>query len=329
MRLSVIGAGSWGTALALVAARNQHPVLLYGHDPNSVAELIHARQNKRYLPGILFPDELKPTADLAQAVQSASDVLVAVPSHVFGECIRQLIPLVKSHQRICWATKGLDPNSGDLLHTLVHKHLPSLACGVLSGPSFAAEAAKGLPTAVVVASENPGLIEVMTTYFHSPVFRVYGNTDVIGVEIGGAVKNVLAIAAGLSDGLGFGANARAALITRGLQEIIRLGRSLGARSDTLMGLAGMGDLVLTCTDNQSRNRRFGVAIGQGQDSRQAQATIGQVVEGFSNAKAVCQLAKEKGVDMPIVAEVYAILYENKSPLDAVNALMARKPTVEY
>jgi glycerol-3-phosphate dehydrogenase (NAD(P)+) len=329
MRLCVIGAGSWGTALALAAARNHHPVLLYGHDPNSIAELIRARQNKRYLPGILFPDEIKLTADLAQAVQSASDLLIAVPSHVFGDCIRQLIPLVKAHQRICWATKGLDPESGALLHTLVHQHLPSLPCGVLSGPSFAAEAARGLPTAVVVASENPEMIEAMTTYFHSPVFRVYGNTDVIGVEIGGAVKNVLAIAAGISDGLGFGANARAALITRGLQEIIRLGRALHARSDTLMGLAGMGDLVLTCTDNQSRNRRFGLAIGQGHDREQTQAHIGQVVEGFSNAKAVYDLAKKKKVDMPIVSEVYAILYEGKPPREAVSDLMARKPTVEY
>ncbi len=327
--LCIVGAGSWATALAITSARNHQSVCLWARDPDATATMTATRENQRYLPGITLPDDITLTADLKTAIQSTRDIVICVPSHAFRGLLQQLAPLLHPQHRLCWATKGLDPNTSALLHTVVSQEIPtSPTIAVLSGPSFATEVAKGLPTAITIASEDDPFADALIGYFHHQRFRVYRNRDVIGVEIGGAVKNVLAIATGVSDGLGFGANARAALITRGLQEIIRLGTVLGGQRDTFMGLAGLGDLVLTCTDDQSRNRRFGLAIGKGQDRQQAEKAIGQVVEGIRNADDVYRLAKQHQIDMPIVAQVHAILYDNKSPEAAVISLMQRVPTVE-
>ncbi|HEY5720448.1 MAG TPA: NAD(P)H-dependent glycerol-3-phosphate dehydrogenase, partial [Gammaproteobacteria bacterium] len=278
--IAVLGAGSWGTALAIRLAHNGNPTRLWGHDPDEVAPLARDRVNARYLPGAPFPAGLDATADLAAALAGVRDVLVAVPSHAFAETLGRLAGHAPAGMRVAWATKGLEPETGRLLSEVAAERLPAAqALAVVSGPTFAREVAAGLPTAVTVAANRRAFADALTRRLHAETFRAYTSRDLVGVQLGGAVKNVLAIAAGIADGLGFGANARAALITRGLAEMLRLGRALGARRDTFMGLAGLGDLVLTCTDDQSRNRRFGLALGRGTPPARALAEIGQVVEG--------------------------------------------------
>ena len=327
--ISILGAGSWGTALAILLARNGNSVLLWGHDPDQMDRLRRDRCNQRYLPGIPFPEKLRITDDLAAATKASSLLLIVVPSHAFREVLEALRPWRTNDTRIAWATKGLELETGSPLHQVVADVLGAkIPAAVLSGPTFAGEVAAGQPTAITVASESSELARELVGLLHNPCFRAYTSQDVIGVELGGAIKNVLAIAAGIADGLGYGANARAALITRGLAEMMRLGTTLGGRPDTLMGLSGVGDLILTCTDNQSRNRRFGLGLGLGQDREMVIAEIGQEIEGIPTTEIVHQLARRHGIEMPITEQIHRILREGLAPADAVNNLLLRDPKPE-
>ncbi|EOG7746359.1 NAD(P)H-dependent glycerol-3-phosphate dehydrogenase [Vibrio cholerae] len=330
VEMTVIGAGSYGTSLAISLARNGANIVLWGHDAEHMARLDADRANHEFLPGIAFPDTLIVETDLQKAVQASRDLLVVVPSHVFGIVLKSLQPHLSADSRICWATKGLEPETGRLLQDVAHDVLgDSYPLAVLSGPTFAKELAMGMPTAISVASPDAQFVRDLQEKIHCcKTFRVYANSDFIGMQLGGAVKNVIAIGAGMSDGIGFGANARTALITRGLAEMSRLGAALGAQPETFMGMAGLGDLVLTCTDNQSRNRRFGLALGQGKDVDTAQTDIGQVVEGYRNTKEVWMLAKRMGVEMPIVEQIYQVLYQGKDARLAAQDLLARDKKME-
>ncbi|CAH5518645.1 MULTISPECIES: NAD(P)H-dependent glycerol-3-phosphate dehydrogenase [Serratia] len=323
--MTVIGAGSYGTALAITLARNGHTVVLWGHNPAQIQTLQRDRCNQAFLPDVPFPDTLLLEADLARALAASRDVLVVVPSHVFGDVLRQLKPHLRPDARIVWATKGLEAETGRLLQDVAREALgEAIPLAVLSGPTFAKELAAGLPTAIALAATDAQFADDLQQLLHcGKSFRVYSNPDFIGVQLGGAVKNVIAIGAGMSDGIGFGANARTALITRGLAEMSRLGSALGADPSTFMGMAGLGDLVLTCTDNQSRNRRFGIMLGQGKGVQEAQDSIGQVVEGYRNTKEVLALAQRHGVEMPITEQIYQVLYCHKDAREAALSLLGR------
>lgn len=323
--ITVIGAGSYGTALAITLARNGHSVVLWGHNPAQIQTLQQDRCNQAFLPDVPFPDTLLLEADLARALAASRDVLVVVPSHVFGDVLRQLKPHLRPDARIVWATKGLEAETGRLLQDVAREALgETIPLAVLSGPTFAKELAAGLPTAIALAATDAQFADDLQQLLHcGKSFRVYSNPDFIGVQLGGAVKNVIAIGAGMSDGIGFGANARTALITRGLAEMSRLGSALGADPSTFMGMAGLGDLVLTCTDNQSRNRRFGIMLGQGKGVQEAQDSIGQVVEGYRNTKEVLALAQRHGVEMPITEQIYQVLYCHKDAREAALSLLGR------
>jgi glycerol-3-phosphate dehydrogenase (NAD(P)+) len=328
--IAILGAGSWGTALALYLARLGQAVRLWAHDPHVIATMQAQRTNNRYLPGYLFPDSLQPVADLAETIQDSGDILIAVPSVAFRGILTSLKPYLPAKTiRIVWVTKGLDPQSGKLLHDVALEILGNKhEYAILSGPSFAKEVAEGLPTAIVAASHHTEFANDLVARFNSPVFRVYSSTDIIGVEMGGIVKNVLAIATGISDGMKLGANARSALITRGLTEIVRLGMALGGQQDTFMGLTGLGDLVLTCTDDQSRNRRFGLALSKNKTAQEAENEIGQVVEGKRNAELIMRLAAQYHVEMPITEAVWEILRGNLTPHQAMQLLLSREPKAE-
>jgi glycerol-3-phosphate dehydrogenase (NAD(P)+) len=328
-KVSVLGAGSWGTALAILLARNGHRVSLWGHRPEHVATLRAERCNSRYLPGVQFPENLEIVEDLRTAAGGAEIQLIAVPSAAFGAVIDAIKPHLPGKPKIAWATKGLELETGRLLHEVAATVLgPEVPTAVLSGPSFATEVAAGLPTAITVASKEADFARGLVNLLRNNRFRAYTSSDVIGVQLGGATKNVLAIAAGVADGLGFGANSRAALVTRGLAEMMRLGLSLGGKPETLMGLAGVGDLILTCTDNQSRNRRFGLGLGCGETRAEIVSRIGQEIEGIGTAKVIYRLAQIHGIDMPITVQTYKILYEGLAPLEAVNNLLLREPKSE-
>ena len=324
-KITVLGAGSYGTALAICLARNGHKTLLWGRDASQVDDMVSARENTKYLAGCPFPDSLQPVSDLKMAISASDNILVVVPSHAFGDILKQIKPMLNPQAKLAWATKGLDPETGDLLQNVARSTLgEDVALAVLSGPTFAKEMAAGLPTAISLSSTDSEFAYELSDLLHcEKCFRVYPNKDFIGVQLGGAVKNVIAIGAGMADGIGFGANARTALITRGLAEMIRLGTALNAEPATFMGMAGLGDLVLTCTDNQSRNRRFGLALGQGAGVEQAMADIGQVVEGYRNTKEVYMLAERMGVEMPIVEQVYQVLYQGKAAKLAAADLLSR------
>jgi glycerol-3-phosphate dehydrogenase (NAD(P)+) len=322
-QITVLGAGSWGTALAIRLATRQD-TLLWGHEPKAMARLAAERENSTFLPAIKFPDRLAIEADLATAVRASRDLLIVVPSHAFREVIQNIAGLLDTGSRIAWATKGLEQGSGKFMGDVLEEELGTrYPAAVVSGPTFALEVARGLPTALTVASHNSLFADELAARLHGDVMRAYTSEDVLGVQLGGTVKNVLAIASGITDGLQLGANSRAALITRGLAEIIRLGDAMGAQRETLMGLAGVGDLILTCTDDLSRNRRLGLALGRGTRLEVAVREIGQVVEGFNTAREVLQLAGEYRVDMPISEQVYRVLHEGLSPQDAVHNLLAR------
>ncbi|MGB1008845.1 MAG: NAD(P)H-dependent glycerol-3-phosphate dehydrogenase [Thiolinea sp.] len=327
--VSVYGAGSWGTALALQLARNGLQVSLWDINKERAAQLEQCRENTGYLPGITFPDNLHCSGDLSVVAAHSSDHLIVVPSHGFRDLLLGLQPLLNVNDRLCWATKGLELETGKLLHEVAESVFPEHPYGIVSGPTFATEVARGMPTAMTVATSDSQFTQEIARAFHGGNYRVYTSDDVVGVELGGAIKNVLAIAAGISDGLGFGANARAAIITRGLAEIMRLGECLNAQPTTLMGLAGVGDLVLTCTDDQSRNRRLGLALGAGQTMTKAIAGIGQAVEGVKSAQAVGKLAERIGVEMPICQTVYRILYQGLLPREAVEELISRTQKSEF
>lgn len=329
--IAVLGAGSWGTALAVQLARGGRAATLWGRAEDEPQRMSREKTNARYLPGVEFPATLTVDGDFERVISGHRDLLIVVPSHAFRAVAAQLTGRLGKHQRVAWATKGFEQKTGLLPHQVAREELgEDIPLAVLSGPTFAGEVGAGLPSAMTVAATEAGFAAALAERISDRTFRAYTSDDLTGVEVGGAVKNVLAIGAGLSDGLGYGANTRVALICRGLVEMTRLGVKLGARSETFMGLSGMGDLVLTCTDNQSRNRRMGLELAAGKDTETVAAEIGQVVEGVYAAKAVHDVAQREGVEMPIIEHVYRILYEDLSVHDAVMSLMSRslKPEAE-
>ena len=327
--IAVIGSGSWGTALAIQFARTRRDTVLWGRDRDALVRMAADRRNSRYLPDARFPPALRVEPDLEGALEKARDVLVAVPSHAFRAILEQLRPYFSVEDRLAWATKGFEDSSGKLPHEVVAEVLgKDVPSAVLSGPTFAKEVGAGLPTAMTVASENDLFAQELAESISDSSFRAYTSNDIVGVEVGGAVKNVLAIGAGISDGLGFGANTRVALVTRGLAEMARLGAALGAEKETFMGLAGIGDLILTCTDDQSRNRRMGLALAGGTPRKKAEEQIGQVVEGIHAAPVVHRKAGELDVEMPIAEQVYRVVYEDVPAKQAVHELMTRSLSAE-
>lgn len=307
--LAVLGSGSWGTAIALYLARCGHTVPLWSIVPAEIETMLAKKENTQYLPGFPLPDNILPTTDLAEAVNQSQYLIIAVPSVGFRQTLTLLNPHLSQYPKkgILCATKGLDAASGKFLHEVADDVLGNHPFAVLSGPSFAKEVAKGLPAALVVASRDDHFLQTITKEIQSEIFCLYPTDDVMGVEIGGIVKNVIALAAGMIDGMELGANARSAIITHGLNEMIQLGEALGAQSETFVGLSGLGDLILTCTDNLSRNRRLGLALGQGKDIKQAEQEIGQAVEGKENARLVIQLAEKHQVKLPLCETVWDIL----------------------
>ena len=323
-QIGVIGAGSWGTALAIQLGRAGQQPVLWGREPEVIAALNEQRCNSVFLPDVPLPDNVCISDDLGTVVRDNGDLLVCVPSHVFRTVLETIKPNLRSDARVAWATKGFEVATGKLPDAVAREVLgDSVPLAVLSGPTFAREVGLGLPTAMTVAATDADFAEELAARISDKSFRAYTSDDMVGVEVGGAVKNILAIATGMSDGLGFGANARVALITRGLAEMIRLGVALGANADTFAGLSGMGDLVLTCTDDQSRNRRMGLSLAAGKSIEEAAAEIGQVVEGVKAAAAVHKVAADRGVHMPICEQAYKILYEGASAHEAVTVLMQR------
>ena len=322
--VAVLGSGSWGTALAVHLGRTGHRTILWGIETDELVAMTRDRVNARYLPGVRLPDRVEIEHDFERAVAEADQLLVVVPSHAFREVLARARPLLKPGQRVAWATKGFEIATGLLPHEVADQVLGrEVPTAVLSGPTFAKEVGAGLPSAMTVASRDPAYAMELAAGISGENFRAYASSDMVGVEVGGAVKNVLALGAGASDGLGYGANTRVALITRGLNEMVRLGLALGAKAETFTGLAGLGDLVLTCTDNQSRNRRCGMLLAAGKTLEQAQAEIGQVVEGVLAARAVHMVAERHRVELPICEQIYRVLYEGVSVQDALTALMAR------
>jgi len=312
----------------MLLARNGFTVRLWGHLQDEVEQLRQDGENRHYLPGIPFPPGIHPTADLGEALDSAIESLVVVPSHAFRSVLQAIAPLLPPDKGLSWATKGFEPDTHLLLHEVAREVLGERDLAVMSGPTFAREVAEGLPTAITVAATSIGHATRLADCLHTETFRAYTSSDLIGVQVGGATKNVMAIAAGIADGLGFGANTRAALITRGLAEIMRLGRAMGAHTETFMGLAGIGDLALTCTDDQSRNRRMGLALARGLSVAEAREEIGQEVEGVHTTAEVLALSREKGVVMPITEQTYKVLFEGLAPKAAVHALLERRQKAE-
>ncbi|MFT3755505.1 MAG: NAD(P)H-dependent glycerol-3-phosphate dehydrogenase [Pseudoxanthomonas sp.] len=328
--VAALGAGSWGTALSALMARNGHAVTLWGRDANTVEAIDRRHENPRYLPGIPLPQNLRASTDLAQTVAGTDWVLVVVPSHAFTETVHALKPLLPAGTGVAWATKGFEPGSGRLLHEVAADILgEQTPLAVVTGPSFAKEVTLGLPTAVTVHGVDADFVQQVAEALHGPTFRAYTGNDMVGAELGGAMKNVLAVATGAADGMQLGLNARAGLITRGLNEMLRLSAALGARPETLMGLAGLGDLVLTCTGDLSRNRRLGLALGRGQALEDAVREIGQVVESVQTANEVMRLAERCGIELPISAGVRAVLHGEITPTEALKQLMAREQKPEY
>lgn len=325
--IAILGAGSWGTAVAVHLARNGHHIHLWDRDENKLRQMQATRINAAYLPSILLPPNIIFHTDLKNCAAHASSFFIAVPSQGFVDLLTQLAPQLTPNSLVMWGTKGLV--NSKFLHSVAVDCLGvNHQLVAVSGPSFAKEVALGLPTAVTVAASVRKEAEAAAKLFHSKMFRAYVSTDIIGVEIGGVVKNVIAIATGISDGLGFGANARAALITRGLTEMTQLGTKLGGKISTFYGLAGVGDLILTATDNQSRNRRFGIALGEGLTADAAKIKIGQVVEGARNANELFQLAQDHCVEMPICQQVYRVLYQALPAAEGVKNLLERKMKAE-
>ena len=337
MRIVVVGAGAWGTALAVCAANNttkHHEITLWARDPIQVDEMRACHENRRYLPGIGLPRTLVLSSvdlsGLGNLIAEADLVLLATPI----SALRHMLSALRAHQvPMAWLCKGIErPEPGAryglLPHEVQAQVAPNVTAGVLGGPSFALEVARGWPTALVASSTHETVCQALVRAFHTPTLRVYVNNDLVGVEVGGAVKNVLAIATGLCDGLGLGMNARAALITRGLTEMARFGMALGARAETFMGLSGLGDLVLTSTGDLSRNRQVGLALARGQTLQQTMNTLGHVAEGVGTARSVSERAVQLGMDMPITQAIVALLDGSITPTEAVAQLMEREPTTE-
>jgi len=325
MTVAVLGAGSWGTALAMQLARQGHDVRLWARDEEQARVMQEERVNRRYLPAFELPSQITVDADLDACIAGADRLLVVTPSHAFPDTLERIAPHLTPRIGLAWASKGFEPGSGRLLHVVAADRFgPDMPLALVTGPSFAKEVAAGLPTAVTVASNSAEFGEAWAELLHGSGFRAYYTADLTGAELGSAVKNVLAVACGMSDGLGLGDNTRAALITRGLAEVMRLGEAMDADPRTLMGLAGIGDLVLTCTGDLSRNRRLGLALGQGKSVEEAQAEIGQVVEGIKTSEETMRLAERFGVEMPITEQIHGILFKGWSARKGVRILMERE-----
>jgi glycerol-3-phosphate dehydrogenase (NAD(P)+) len=325
MRITVLGAGAWGTAIA-VSLSGKHETVLWGRDGEQCRAIAVTRCNQRYLPEILLPPRLQVEAEFPAAVAAAELVLVATPTAALADLLARLAPLRKP---VVWLCKGFEPQTAELPHQIALRLLARGSLfGALSGPSFAVEVARGLPTALTLASADAGFSQATARALHGPRLRVYFSSDIAGVETGGAVKNVMAIATGIADGLGLGANARAALITRGLAEITRLGVKLGGRPETFTGLTGAGDLILTCTGELSRNRRVGLGLAQGKKLEDILRELGHIAEGVATAAAVEKRAAQFGIDMPITQAVCAVLSGTVSAREAVERLLARDPKGE-
>jgi glycerol-3-phosphate dehydrogenase (NAD(P)+) len=327
--VAVLGAGSWGTALAALLCGNGIATRLWGRDAAALAGIAASRRNRRYLPDLELPAELACVPDLADALEAVDLALVVVPSHGFHELLDEAVPSLPAGAGFAWATKGFEPGTGRFLHELVAERLPDTPAAVVTGPSFAREVAAGMPTAVTVHSGDDAFAHRVAELLHNHTFRAYTGNDMLGAELGGAMKNVLAVATGVADGMQLGLNARAGLITRGMNEMLRLGAALGAQPQTLMGLAGLGDLVLTCTGQLSRNYRFGQALGRGVSLDEALADIGQVVEGTVAADEVMRLAQRHDLDLPISQHVQSVLRGEMTPTDALHSLLARERKPEY
>ncbi|MDX2426619.1 MAG: NAD(P)H-dependent glycerol-3-phosphate dehydrogenase [Cycloclasticus sp.] len=328
-KIAVLGAGSWGTAMAIMMARAGHHVTLWGHDPAHIETLQRDRSNVQFLPGTSFPDNLSLSDDLAQTVAEHSFLMLAVPSHAFRQTLLKCQPHLQKHTTLSWLTKGFETDTGLLAHEVVYEVLgKETPMALISGPSFALEVAQNLPTAVIVASPDIDVATRVANTLRTPTFLTYPSNNIASAEIGGAMKNILAIAAGISDGLGFGANARAALITLGLTEMVQLGNVYNCSESSFLGLAGVGDLVLTCTDDKSRNRRLGLLLGRGKSRDEAKKTIGQEVEGIHAAQEVYTICQKWSLDMPICIQVYRILFEEIAPEVAVKHLLTRAQRVD-
>lgn len=329
-KISVFGAGSWGTAMAILLAQKGFQVNLWARTPETAVQMQEIRENVKYLPGVTFPQSLVVTSDLAKAAHAATVAVIVTPSHGVRELVSKLKPHIMQDTYIVSASKGLEVDSLLSMSQVITAEIPEVAerLAVLSGPNHAEEVAQGIPSTTVIAARKRMVAEFLQDIFMSPTFRVYTNPDIIGIEIGGALKNIIALGAGISDGLKFGDNSKAALMTRGLAEITRLGVAMGACPPTFAGLAGLGDLVVTCTSMHSRNRRAGIAIGQGKTREEVVASTGMVVEGIRTTQAAYRLAEKYGVDMPITEQMHKILYEGKSPREAVTDLMLRGKTHE-
>lgn len=326
--ISIIGAGSWGMALAVLLHGNGHRLTVWSALPQEVEELSVSREQKDKLPGVKLPEDIRVTGELKEAVCGNEVLVLAVPSIYVRSTAKEMAPFVTKGQIVVCVAKGIEEESLKILTDVIREELPEVIVTALSGPSHAEEVGRGLPTTCVVGAKNRAIAEFVQNLFMSPVFRVYTSPDMLGIELGGALKNVVALAAGIADGLGYGDNTKAALITRGIAEISRLGVALGGRWETFYGLSGIGDLIVTCASMHSRNRRAGILLGKGYSMEEAMKEVHMVVEGVYSAKAALALAKGCGVEMPIIQQVNCILFEGKSPSEAVKDLMLRDKKLE-
>ena len=327
-KVSVIGAGSWGTALAILLEKNGHQVTLWSHREEEAKELAKSREHKSKLPGVEIPEGIEIIGNLESALREKNVIVFAVPSVAVRSTAKKVAPYVKEGQLIVNVAKGIEETTLMTLTDIIEEEIPGAKGCVLSGPSHAEEVSRGLPTTCVVGAKDKETAEFLQNIFMSPVFRVYISPDILGIELGGALKNVIALAAGTADGLGYGDNTKAALITRGITEIARLGIAMGAKADTFYGLSGIGDLIVTCASKHSRNRKAGYLIGQGRNMQQAMDEVNMVVEGVYSAKAGLALSQKYKVEMPIIEQVNKVLFEGKAPADAVRELMVRDKKIE-
>lgn len=327
-KVSVIGAGSWGTALAILLEKNGHQVTLWSHREEEAKELAKSREHKSKLPGVEIPEGIEIIGNLESALREKNVIVFAVPSVAVRSTAKKVAPYVKEGQLIVNVAKGIEETTLMTLTDIIEEEIPGAKGCVLSGPSHAEEVSRGLPTTCVVGAKDKETAEFLQNVFMSPVFRVYISPDILGIELGGALKNVIALAAGTADGLGYGDNTKAALITRGITEIARLGIAMGAKADTFYGLSGIGDLIVTCASKHSRNRKAGYLMGQGRNMQQAMDEVNMVVEGVYSAKAGLALSQKYKVEMPIIEQVNKVLFEGKAPAVAVKELMVRDKKIE-
>lgn len=327
-KVTVIGSGSWGTALAVMLAKEGHQVTIWARRQDAVEELLEKRTNAKYLPGIVIPETIQATTDHEEAVKNADIIILGVPSRAVAQTVRDFSPYLKTWQILVNVAKGLEPDTLLRLSEVIQREAPQCEVCVLSGPSHAEEVARGIPTTCLITCENEAVAKIVQEEFANPRFRLYTNTDMIGVEIGAAIKNVMALAAGMSDGLGFGDNTKAALMTRGIAEMKRLGLAMGGKAETFAGLSGIGDLIVTCTSMHSRNRRAGILLGQGKSLQETLDEVKMVVEGVNTVQVACRLAEKYNVSMPITQAIYQVLFHNKNVEDAVLELMTRDSKAE-